>query len=38
MINMKIITMTTIILNNPPVQRTLKKLVINFSIVQIMYA
>ena len=38
MISKKAITITTIILNNPSVQHTLNKLVINFSIIQINYA
>ena len=38
MINKKIITITTIILNNLSVQPTLNKLVINFSTIQINYA
>ena len=38
MINKKTITITPIILNNPSIQRTLNKLVINFSTIQINYA
>jgi len=38
MIKKNTITVTTIILNNPSIQRTLNKLVINFSIIQINYA
>ena len=38
MINKKTITINTIILNDPSVQHTLNKLVINFFIIQINYA